>query len=48
MYSSNGSINFNTITGFNMNVSTGAITAFGTPPVAMVDPFLLAVVKTSH
>jgi len=48
MYSSNGSINFNTITGFNINPSTGGVTAFSTPPVTTVDPFLLAVVKTSH
>ena len=48
MYSSNGSINFNTITGFNINASTGGVTAFSTPPVTTVDPFLLAVVKTSN
>jgi 6-phosphogluconolactonase len=47
MYASNGTINFNTIAGFNITASTGVITPFSAPPVAMVDPGLLAVVTTS-
>ncbi len=48
LYAANGSINTNTITGFNLNASTGALTAFRATPVSAVNPSLLAIIKTSH
>lgn len=38
----------NNVAGFNVNASTGALTAFTTPPIAAAGVTLLTVVKSPH